>query len=299
MELSLAKCESQLVGFGDFVNALVREQPQSAHTNLEFLYNHTDLIRSVGELLVLHEGCNSGVSVMVEDGGVVTVTPTLSTTAPFFFIQKGYPPNASVSLYKYDAVNFTPNMSHPVKLPIPPVKRFLGVSNTTLKKLAAGEAVWTAFQPKTTGTGGTIVTADLMLGILDPDQSGVLRGWISGSLGHADFEKFFADGLTEGIVCIFIQDYSEVILSSSCENITLANNSAARITTHNSSIQMVRDSTNFFDSAVAQAENATVPIFQTKDSIFSYSFIETEQKFKAVATVIAGVENSQLGLYFY
>ncbi|KAH3759187.1 hypothetical protein Pelo_9006 [Pelomyxa schiedti] len=222
-------------------------------------------------------------AVFVDEGMYLIIGE--SQFGPALLVQRGYGANYSSVAYLYFPGQYTPNWAFKIVTPIEPFRRHANLTNETLQSLQKSSLYWGPLEiPQNT----KLVTTQIFAGLVLPSTGELVGVIISGIMPDA-FLNLFNDSITEGMLCAFIQDHDGCLVSSSCESSsTEVGSNVERVCTVNSTSWEIRDSSSMLSEI--QLEQSHVLIFHRSNYTVAFLQIQSNEGFKAVATVIADTE---------
>ena len=285
LELKLTSCETAMVGYVAWLNALVTNYA-AEETGLDFF---VDNVMDCAILLQKNGGCASSVELFAPDGAFLIIQSVPGYGA-IFGEQRGYPPSSNVTqtVWLYSLTNFLPIWAFSMSFASDPYEYFNGFSSEWLEELLTPKTLkWTPLSVK---ENAWVMTTDLVAGVVANGESS-FRAIIGNSMAPGDISELFEDSNSDGIICSFIQDFSGCLISSSCEEPLYGNNTkVTRICTWNSSFAEVVASQEYLAQAISDSTlNSSIVLFQTDTLAFGYTLIQTPYGFEAVVTVVAGL----------
>lgn len=287
LELNLGRCETQLEGYAEYMTSLVSGRTED-EADLAFIMNRT---MSCAALLTSHHGCGRALVVTVNDGAFGIIEDT--EYGAIIGIQQGFPPSTTTTkVYLYNMAQFIPYWTFSFVVNTALVPQQAGLSDTVWEELEDGNLEWTPFESKSAYSKVTM-TSDLLAPIKDSTGS-FIRGVVALMITDSGFRGLFANQTVgAGMVCIFVQDMSQCLLASTCEEAVLypGTDNQTRKCTNNSTRQEVQQSRIVFQEHLVNnlelLENGTTIVYKSGSNAFAFALIKTTFGFTAISTVVA------------
>lgn len=279
LELNLESCESQLLGYSNWLNSIVNTHADE-DLGVLFWINRTSDMVMMGTPF---GGCAGSVAFMLQDGGYVAI---LGSDFGFIFaVQYGYGSSASIILYPYNIDTFSPYWNFPIPMDITALDYMAGLDSSVIAYLLeTGEPYWSPLGESSQNQH--VMTTNLLIAI--PDSTGTLIGIFSNLLSPGDMKSLYSDSSPTGILCSFIQDTDGCLISSSCENATsFSGTTILRTCVWNSTVSVVVASQEFLAQALQANISSSVVLFQKNGLAFGYVLASTTYGFNAIVTVVA------------
>ncbi|KAH3742658.1 hypothetical protein Pelo_15947 [Pelomyxa schiedti] len=300
LQTNLNSMEMQMLGAANFANSVIASIVQKEATG----GNSSDYYTSALTLDMLMRGTKTCRPLLSVYAGFVEVLAVFLDIGMFAFapksvvgsvlaLQYGYDEASyNCTLYQYDIASYEPKWDAVLPLRLAPFRRFATISNESLASLSRSSLAWGDVQvPRNTRNQIAALFAGLWL-----PGSATVSGLYSASINAADFLSVFGENPPEGIICTFIQYPSGQILSSTCEAATyVVDTTMVTVSTSNSTIWEVRDSSSLLLSALAES-NSDVVIYHRRNYSVGFLHIQSNNGFKAITTVIA---ESQYFRHYY
>ncbi|KAH3714538.1 hypothetical protein Pelo_18952 [Pelomyxa schiedti] len=221
-------------------------------------------------------------AVFVEEG--MYLITSRSDWGPVLLIQTDWGENYSTVAYFYFPDDYAPNWAFEIHSSLVAFNYHAGLTDEILASLPSS-LYWSPLEiPQNTQA----VTQQIFAGLILPSTQKMV-GVIAAAIMPDAFLNLFNDSITEGMLCAFIQDQDGCLVSSSCESASReVNSNIERVCTVNSTLWEIRDSSSMISDIPPEHSDAVI-IVEKSNYTVAFLQIQSNEGFKAVVTVIAGI----------
>ncbi|KAH3760390.1 hypothetical protein Pelo_7796 [Pelomyxa schiedti] len=281
VETKLNSCENRMAIVVKYSNGWLARKlsPGAVSVPLDLAVNETG---EGASMLVVHGGFATSYSVFVDEGMFIITANTVF--GDLEMIQRGFDSNYSSQVLPYLRETFLPNWDSPYFIPIIPYLPLNGITDTTAKILASGSLHWGNIRVPKNGQQRLI---ELQAGLILPGKSEI-AGLHMAMISPSEFISLIDYNISDGILCVFVQDYTGCLITSTCEPAFYNRDSVyTDVYTPNSTLWEVRDSSSLLQTAIARNSSEAIT-FKRANYTVAYLGIQSKLGFKAMSTVIAG-----------